>query len=60
LLKEVGPNLLLHGGYYLNGVLLAPSQGKVAEGATRYKLWERAQPQQAAGFTSSPGALTFA
>ena len=60
LLKEVGPKLLLQGGHYRNGVLLAPSQDKVAEGSTRYKLWERAQPQQAAGFTSSPGAFTFA
>ena len=58
LLEEVGPKLLLQGGHYRNGVLLAPSQGGEAEGATRYKLWERAQPQQAAGFTSSPGAAT--
>ena len=58
LLVEVGPKLLLQGGHCRNWVLLAPSQGKAAEGATRYKLWERAQPQQAAGFTSSPGAVT--
>ncbi len=59
LLVEVGPKLLLQGGHCRNWVLLAFSLGGVAEGANRYKPWERAQPQQAAGFTSSPGALTF-
>jgi hypothetical protein len=60
LLVEVGPKLLLQGGHCRNWVLLAPSLGGVAEAANRYKPWERAQPQQAAGFTNSPGALTFA